>query len=575
MSRLLPVRKKSLKAKFGFALFISFLAALILTGTLATLAHAQTSTPTDTSTTTPAPTVDHTTTTAPADDSVNSDEVTEADLEGIDIPDDDAHLTADELAQIKQLRSGSLSEAQIEQLKAVASEQIAKFGPVAIKKLEAKSEKKQENRLFWIALVIVVAIPLLALIGFLLYPLIIRKSIKRRAPNATLKQVYGLYLPQALLVTLVLLVLGASLWGVQVLTGRVLGGVTNPQLVFQKQALQYVIDNREDLLDNYSDIMVGISKDLTDGDPEKPIMDIVLDNALQLKNDPVVNAASNIIQFVMPFLNYISLITFSMLILFFLLRIRPDIMRMLKYPVDILEAEEQHRRLPEFDSVGVGVIQPGQTSSQTMRIVGRKLMWNEVKVMVVFAVALLAFAAVVSLALILFFAPIMGWVIDAINTAAEYFLYSDDGANLLVWASIVLMLFIVECIVLFLVSFIFVLQRLQGVIRLRFAGTLTNQQTLLFLRGLAIRFLWVMVVIAVLGMGLPFLAGFVDDQLYNKGHDPSWLLILLAIPAVLIIGLNLGMWLLRGFKNLARILTVTPQKVFNLKKDKKAEPVPA
>lgn len=571
MSKTLPRRKKSLRAKFGFALFASFLAALLLTGTFATLAHAQTETPTAT----PAPTGDHTATTAPADDSVNSDEVTQADLEGIDIPDDDAHLTADELAQIQQLRSGALSEAQVEQLKVLASDQIAKYGPIAIKKLEAKSEKKQENRLFWVALVIVVAIPLLALIGFLLYPLIIRKSIKRRAPNATLKQVYGLYMPQALLVTLVLLVLGASLWGVQVLTGRVLGGVTNPQLVFQKQALQYVIDNREDLLNNYSDIMVGISKDLTDGDPEKPIMDIVLDNALQLKNDPVVNAASNIIQFVMPFLNYISLITFSMLILFFLLRIRPDIMRMLKYPVDILEAEEQHRRLPEFDSVSVGVIQPGQTSSQTMRIVGRKLMWNEVKVMVVFAVALLAFAAVVSLALILFFAPIMGWVIDAINTAAEYFLYSEDGANLLVWASIVLMLFIVECIVLFLVSFIFVLQRLQGVIRLYFAGTLTNRQTLLYLRGLAIRFLWVMAAIAILGMGLPFVAGFVDDLLYNKGNNPSWLLILLAIPAVLIIGLNLGMWLLQGFKNLARIFTVTPQKVFNLKQSKKAEPVPA
>lgn len=565
MSKSLPKRKKSLRAKFGIALFAGFLAALLLTGTFATLAHAQTATPTDT----------QTPTTAPATDGENSEEVTEADLEGIDIPDNGDHLSAEELAQIKQLRSGALSEDQINQLKAVASAQIAKYGPLAIKKLEAKSEKKQENRLFWIAMVIVVAIPLLALIGFLAYPLIIRKRLKQRAPNATLKQVYGLYLPQALMVALVLLVLGGALWGVQLLTGRVLGGVTNPQMVFQKEAIQYMIDNRDDLLDNYSDIMVGLAKDITDGDPEKPVMDIILDNALELKNDPVVNAANNIIQFVMPFLNYISLVTFGMLLLFFLLRIRPDIMRMLKYPVDILEAEEQHRQLPEFDSTGVGTILPGQTASETMRIVGRKLMWNEVKVMALFAVTLLAFAAVISLALILFFAPIVGWVVDAINTAAEYFLYSEDGANLLVWASIVLMIFIIECVVLFLVSFIFVLQRLQGVIRMRFAGTLSSQQTLTFVRGVALRFLWVMAVIAILGMGLPFLAGFVDDQLYNKGHDPSWLLILLAVPAVLLIGLNLGMWLLRGFKNLVRILTVTPQKVFNLKTAKKAEAVPA
>ena len=565
MSKLLPGPRKSRGARFGLAAVATLLAALLLVGTFSTIARAQTATPTD----------NQTTTAAPATDGENSEEVTQADLEGIDIPDNGDHLTADELAQIKQLRDDALSEDQVNQLKALASEQIGKYGPLAIKKLEAKSEKKQENRLFWIALIIVGAIPLLALLGFLAYPLIIRKSIKRRAPNATLKQVYGLYLPQALMVTLVLLVLGGSLWGVQLLTGRVLGGITNPQMVFQKQAIQYVIDNRDDLLNNYTDIMVGLAKDITDGDPEKPLMDIILDNALQLKDDPVVNAANNIIQFVLPFLNYISLISFGMLLLFFLLRIRPDIMRMLKYPVDILEAEEQHRILPEFDSVGVGTILPGQTASQTMRIVGRKLMWNEVKVMVVFAATLLAFATVLSLALILFFAPIVGWVVDAVTTAAEYFLYSEDGANLLVWASIVLMLFLVECIALFLVAFIFVLQRLQGVIRMKFAGTLTNQQTLTFVRGVALRFLWVMAVIAILGMGLPFLAGFVDDQLYNNGHNPSWLLILLAVPAVLIIGLNLGMWLLQGFKNLARILTVTPAKVFNPGKKKEAEAVPA
>lgn len=564
MSRLLPGPRKTRGTRLGLAAVATLLAALLLMGTFATIARAQTDTQTQT------------TTAAPAADGENSEEVTAADLEGIDIPDNGDHLTADELAQIKQLRAGGLSEDQVNQLKALASEQIAKYGPLAIKKLEAKSEKKQENRLFWIAIIIVVAIPLLALIGFLAYPLIIRKSLRRRAPNATLKQVYGLYLPQALMVTLVLLVLGGSLWGVQLLTGRVLGGVTNPQMVFQKQAIQYVIDYRDDLINNYTDIMVGLAKDITDGDPEKPLMDIILDNALQLKDDPVVNAANNIIQFVLPFLNYISLITFGMLLLFFLLRIRPDIMHMLKYPVDILEAEEQHRVLPEFDSVGVGTIPPGQTASETMRIVGRRLMWNEVKVMVAFALVLLAFAAVLSLALILFFAPIVGWIVDAITTAAEYFLYSDDGANLLVWASIVLMLFLVECIALFLVAFIFVLQRLQGVIRMKFAGTLTNQQTLTYLKGVALRFLWVMAVVAILGMGLPFLAAFVDDQLYNNGHDPSWLLILLAVPAVLLIGLNLGMWLLQGFKNLVRILTVTPAKVFNLAKPGKTkEAVPA
>jgi hypothetical protein len=195
--------------------------------------------------------------------------------------------------------------------------------------------------------------------------------------------------------------------------------------------------------------------------------------------------------------------------------------------------------------------------------------------MTVFALTLLAFALVLSLALILFFAPIVGWVVDSVTTAAEYFLYAEDGANLLVWSSIVLMLFLLECIVVFLATFIFVLQRLQGVIRLRFAGKLDNKQTISFIRQVALKFGWLMALVALLGMGLPFLAGIVDDLLYNHGHDPSWVLILLATPLVLIVGLNLGLWLLRGFKTLVRILTVTPEKVFQLKGRKKAEPVAA
>lgn len=552
MSKLLPTGKKTSRVRFGLASVVACLLALLAVGIFSSVVHAQTPVP-----------------------PVSSQVVAQAGDFDEDAVDPGRHLTAEELDQIKQLRAGTLSEAQVAQVKALASQQLEKLGPLAIKKLEEKSEKKQETRLVWIAVIIILLIPGLALIGFLAYPLVIRKTIRKRAPNATLKQVYSLYLPQALMVTLVLLVLGGSLWGVQLLTGRLLGGVTNPQLVFQRESIQYIIDNRDELIDNYQDIMVGLANDITDGDPEKPIMDIILDNALQLRDDPLVNAANNIIQFVMPFLNYISLITFGLLLLFFLLRIRPDLVRMLKYPVDVLEAEHEQRLLPEFDSVSVGPILPGQTPGQTMRIVGRRLMWNEVKVMAVFALTLLAFALVLSLALILFFAPIVGWIVDSVNTAVAYFLYSEDGAGLLVWSSIVMMLFLLECIIVFLTTFIFVLQRLQGVIRLRFAGKLDNKQTFSFIRQVALKFGWLMILVALLGMGLPFLAGIVDDQLYNRGRDPSWVLILLATPLVLIVGLNLGLWLLRGFKTLVRILTVTPEKVFHLNAGKESEPVAA
>lgn len=568
MFKLIRKPKKGAWLKFGLASFSALLAALLLVGMLSTVARAEDAHPTGVpTTTTPDGTPD------PAQDNITT--VTDADLEGIDIPDNGDHLSAAELAQMKQIVAGGLSEEQMAQIRAYASDKIAQLGPVAVKRLEAKSEKKQETRLIWIAVIIVGGIPLLALIGFLLYPLIIRKSIRQRAPNATLKQVYALYLPQALMVTLVLLVLGGALWGVQAVTGRLLGGITNPQLVFQREAINYIVNNREELVDNYEDIMLGVANDITDGDSEKSIMEIVMDNALQLKEDPLVNTANNIVQFVMPFLNYISIITFAILLLLFLIRIRPDLMRMLKYPVDILQAEHEQRILPEFDSVSVGTIPAGQTPGETMRIIGRRLMWNEVKVMALFALTLLAFAALLGVALILFFGPLVGWIVDSINTAAEYFLRSDEGSGLLVWSAIVLMLFLVECIVLFLVAFIFVLQRLQGVIRLRFAGILDTKQSLVFVRQVAIKFGWVMLVVIVLGMGLPFLAGIIDDQLYNKGHDPSWFLIILATPLALFVGLNLFFWLLRGFKTLARIFTVTPEKTFNFKVQggKKLEPV--
>ncbi len=487
--------------------------------------------------------------------------------------DNEKELTADEVAQLQALQNKTLSEAQVAQLKSFASDKIVQYGPILLEKLDAKAKAKQETRLFWIAMLIIVAIPLIGLLIFLLYPLVMRKKFRERAPNATLGQIYKLYLPQALLVTLVLLGLGTALWSIQALTGRVLGGAINPQLVLQREAVNYVIDNRDYLIDNYTELMVGLADDIARADPEKPIFEIILENAYQLKEDPLVNTGIQIVRFVMPFLNYLALISYGILVLFFLVRIRPDIVQLLRYPLDILEADHKGQSLPAFASTAVGVIPSEATTGASMRLIGRKLMWNEVKVISLFALAVLVVAVIMSFALILFFNPIVGLLVGTLYDAAEYFLLVPNTASALVNTTVILMVFVVECVALFLFAFTFALGKLQDVLRQRFGGRITWKQTGQFMLKVGARFGWIMVLVGIFGLGLPFLAEKLDETLYNHVQEPNWNLLLLVIPSTLLIGLNLGFWLLRGFKMLVRLVSLSAAVELGLKPAEiKAEP---
>ena len=434
-------------------------------------------------------------------------------------------------------------------------------------KLDEKAKAKQEQRLAWVAVVIMGVIPALALLTFLLYPLVRRKAIRKRVPNATTGQLYRLYIPQALLVTLVLVALGTALWGVQFLTGRVLGGVTNPQLVLQRQAITYLIDDHEYLINNYTQLFIGLADDIQRADPEKPVFDIILENALQLKNDPLVSAANEIIKFVMPFLNYISLVTFGILVLFFLIRIRPDLARLLTYPVDILASEQNGEALPDFDSAALGLVAvKSGNGTATMRQIGQRLMWNEVKVIALFALAVLAAAVVMSFALVLFFGPIVQLLVGSINDAAEYFLTTEGASSTLTICAMVLMVFVVECIVVLLLTFTLVLIKWQDALRQRFANRISWKQTGQFMIKVGLRFGWLMILVGAFGFLLPLLAEQVD-KLYNdpNSHNDEFVS-LLVIPITLLISFNLGLWLLRGFRMLGRLVTKSASAEFGLKK---------
>ncbi|NWJ48613.1 MAG: hypothetical protein HXX08_22365 [Chloroflexi bacterium] len=481
----------------------------------------------------------------------------------------DEAFTAEEKAQLLELAKGGLSEDEIKQIKAIAAQKVRDYVPIAIERLDQKTQKTADTRLFWVFLVIVIGMPVLAFIGFMVYPLVVRKKIAQRVPNVKLGSLYKFYLPQALVVTVILLVLGSALWGIQFLNGRILGGISNPQVVLQREALNNLIDQSDQLVEDYTTMFVSLADNLNTADPDKAAFDLILDNANQLKQDPLVNFTSDAVGFVMPFLNYISLVSFLVLLLLFLMRIRPDVMRMLTYPVDVMEAEHYKKKLPDFDSRAAGIISAKENSSLTMREIAKKLMWTEVKVLAFFAVAITVVAFLMSLALVFFFNPIAAMLMETVNAGVDNFLQADGASGFLSFTMLVMMLFVVECVVVMLITFIMVLSRLQDVLRQRFAGKISWTQVRTYIQKVLLRFVWLLAVITVLGFGLPYLVDFGINQLIehnSKGQEPNWGLVLLVIPISLMVAFNLLFWLLRGFKMMAKLIKVTAAMEFNLPK---------
>ena len=566
--------------RWGTGLVTFLMLAVLFGGLVSGVARAQTTpdesqptaaatpetgaTPAPTTSAEPAATPAPQTTGAPAGSTENPSATPEDDSDS-----DFTTLSPQDADVMKSIENKTISQDQLNQVKALAVQKIEQYGPSVIQALDDKSTAKQENRLFWIAMLVIVAIPLLGLLLFLIYPLIVRKKVNARAPGTSLGRLYRLYLPQALLVFLLLLGLGIGLWGIQFLTGRVLGGVTNPQLVLQRSSIQYVIDNSNDLINNYTDIMVGIADELQQN-PDKPIFDIVLENAEALRNNGTVKTADAIVRFVIPFLNYISLISYGILLLFFLLRIRPDIVLLLRYPVEALAAQHSGEPLPEMITSAVGPIHPSNDPNETMRLVGRKIMITEVKVLGVFIVTVLVAALILSFVLAFFFSSTIYLLIDAISEAAEYFLAPaqdpDAAANLLITATTLLMVFVIECVAIFLLTFVFTLGKFQDVLRHRFAERITWQQVGIFMRKVGLRFIWVMFLLLLLGIGLPFLGDALNDKLYDA--DPDWLIILLGIPVLLLVVFNVAMFLLRGFKMFIHIFTKSAAAEFGIPKIK-------
>ncbi|HEX2915719.1 MAG TPA: hypothetical protein VH186_33465 [Chloroflexia bacterium] len=532
------------------------------------------------------------------------------------------------------------SGGEIEQAKNTAIELIKERGPQLIEKIDDRYYNTQSERLIGFGVVLLIVLPLIGFAGCMLFPLFTQRMIRSRLPNPPMGRLYKLYFVQALVVFVVLFALGFALWLSQFWIGS-LGSVTNPQLVLQKQAIQYVVDNRQELVDNYTEIFVGAAQDLGN-DPDASLLSVIIDNAQEFRSDPLVQLTSNIIRFLLPILSNLFYIAYALLLIFFLRRIWPEFRNMLRYPVDVVAAEQQGQEIPIFRSMylpqlvfpvaqapvpvapgytyppqqtGYGYPQPQQNYGyaqpqqppqnyggygqpprppqnfgynmppqygpvpqgyptqapnygqnrpagpqspvKNMWANGGRMIWTEVKIVFFFAILSFVLAIIMGIFLSFFFTPVVQLLVELTSIAMIYFIRLDGSSGIIVITMLLVLVFLVECVLLFLAAFVFLLGKVLDVLRDRFTKRLTWRLTMRYLWRTFLRFLWVTVLAAILGIGLSLLAAFAVGALINASQ-PNWFLSLTCAPLILLIGLNLGMWLLRGFRTLRRLYKNTP-----------------
>ncbi len=498
-----------------------------------------------------------------------------------------------------------------------------------IARIESRYADLQGQRLVWLALLLLIVMPLVGFLGFLLFPYFSTKTVKSRVRPDQMGQVRKLYFTQALVAATVLLALGFNLCLIQLWLGA-LGTITNPQIVLQEQAITYIHDNSRELVEAYADIFVGVAQNLGN-DPDEAILTTIINNAAAIRSDNLLNFSIGLVNFVWPLVGNTYIIILGLVLLFFLRRTWPDLRRMLNFPVEFVTGQVQTGRPPAYPGPGypqpqtfgplppayppppyynpaqppaayyppqnVGQIpppgyppqnynqppgyyppqpaynmppagyapsgyyqnqpQPALVSpTKQMWKFGRRLIWNEAQVMLAFAVLIFLLAIIMAIFLLLFFGQIAGLLVQVTSIEMVYFITQDGASFLIVLATFLMLVFLVECIGLFLAAFALLVGKVLDSLRNWFAGKTNWKKSGGYLGKHLLRFLWVVLLATVLGIGLTIgaakLAGY-----FIGGDNPNWFLGLISTPLVLLIGLNLGMWLFRGFRCLRRMASDT------------------
>ncbi|HYF66183.1 MAG TPA: hypothetical protein VD886_25365 [Herpetosiphonaceae bacterium] len=417
--------------------------------------------------------------------------------------------------------------------KQAAVQKIAEYGPVFLEVAQERYLAQKMEQQAWFRDFFLCIIPLLAFFSVALYPLVRSQTIRARLPNPPGGRLFRLYLNQGLILMIILMILGFALLVLQYWMGQ-LGAATNPQYVMEELTITHIVDNRQELVDNYTDIFARVADNLANS-PDMSMLTIIVHNGQQLRNDPLIEGVVWLLELLWPLLSNMFVIIVVLVALSFLRRLWPDIQRMLRFPLDIIAAERVRGPGPPAAPRGV---------SAQMWAEGRRLIWLELRVIGVFLVASVFLSFFMRVLLELFLRPLITLLVNVFSVAMRHFVSYDGAASVTALTLVLIGVFLVECFVLLAAMFFLLVRRTMGIFRRRFQREIMWREVWRLLGRQLGRFGLVAGLTLALGIATVVIAdltgGFFIGDLGQQGLG------LLIVPIILLLGFNLGFWLGRG-----------------------------
>lgn len=420
------------------------------------------------------------------------------------------------------------------EVKDAAAQQIKDCQEPLINDLTTKYKVVQDERRSWYAWGLLVVLPLAGFFGFMLFPLFQQSKVQNLVPGVSQRRLYKLYFVQALVATVMLLVLGACLWFCQFWLSS-LGTRTNPQLILQEEEINYVASSRIKLVRKYPEIYVPVAKELAVL-PDEAMLAIIMESGLQQRSNDMLALEADLINFTWPTFSFIFFGTFSLVLFLFLQRVWPQVKNMLSHPLDLLAAEQQ-----------------GQVVSVSTWQAARRMIVVELKVMGVFTGIAIVLSLLVSLFLQQFFSRTIQLLIENMSGGMTFFVRLNGAPEVVATATFLILVFLVECVLLFMFAFACLMGKITDCYRERFRGDYSKKANRKLIRYHFVNFLWFAILAVVLSIGLSLAASLLTGAL-TDAEKPQWVPTLLGVPVLLLLGFNLGMWLLRGLDHFRRLL---------------------
>lgn len=434
------------------------------------------------------------------------------------------------------------------QLAQVMQEQL----PIMIDKIDEKVERGNERKVMWLGALLMGVLPGIGLFGTLLVPVLRGKELKQRAPDAPNARIWKLYVVDAIAVACVLLALGSFLTATQYFLGK-MSGYTNPQIALQQAMIEYMADpeNSVRLVDDYFEAFKGVANDIAN-DEDGALIAAMLENITTVRESTTLKYVAKFIRHVlMPALGYVFYITIGIAVLLFLKRLWPDLKAMILYPIGALEAEQ------------AGTLE--EDPIKKLVDAARRLIKIEFGAVVLFAATVFILAVVIGFCIWTFFEFYADVFIDAVAIGMLMFLSDPSTQNYLMLEIVLMFVFAIEAVVLFILGFAFLTGNLMLAYRKGFAGELdwgaVGKTTLRY----AGRFFYFIALVALLGVGTSMLSNYLGDTLLESENASTYSLALLMYPGVLLVGLNLGIWLLRGLAMLKKTKAKDPELAESMK----------